>query len=156
MEGMSNATGEGITTTEAAERLGVTPNAVRLAISRGSLRATKIGQRRIVMPADLEEYQRLNPGLRAAWQRRKAKGAPIIRPLPATQLDIHDARARMAREREQKEAIRRIERTVRVLMREHTETQAMLQALAEQVAALAASVPESPVDESSERTAEVG
>ena len=45
-----------ITLKEAAERLGVTPDALRGAIARGSFKATKIGRDWVVAPAEVKRY----------------------------------------------------------------------------------------------------
>ena len=49
-----------MTLKEAAEKLGITPDALRGAIARGSLVARKVGRDWIVDPAEVERYGREN------------------------------------------------------------------------------------------------
>jgi excisionase family DNA binding protein len=48
-----------MTLREAADRLGITPDALRLAISRGAFRAVKHGRDWWVEPREVERYRRV-------------------------------------------------------------------------------------------------
>jgi len=61
-----------LTTSEAAERLGLSRNAVQQAIRRGRLRAIEAGPRlKVIEPEALEEYERDHLG-RRGWAKRRA------------------------------------------------------------------------------------
>jgi excisionase family DNA binding protein len=63
-----------ITTTEAAKRLGVTPNRVRALIEAKRLKAFKYGREWLIDPKDLEAVKSRSWGVRAKPQRSDRRG----------------------------------------------------------------------------------
>jgi excisionase family DNA binding protein len=51
-----------IGTTEAAKRLGVSPNRVRVLIDSGRLKAQKVGREYAINPSDLKAVKKRTPG----------------------------------------------------------------------------------------------
>jgi excisionase family DNA binding protein len=61
-----------LSATEAAERLGVTPNRVRALISAGRLPAQKVGRDYVIDPAHLKLVRHRKPGRPKAKKQRNA------------------------------------------------------------------------------------
>ena len=62
-----------LTTAEAAEVLGLSQGTVKLAITRGTLKARKVSRINMIAPEDLEKYRREHLG-KQGWDRRKEPG----------------------------------------------------------------------------------
>jgi excisionase family DNA binding protein len=62
-----------LTTAEAAEALGLSQGTIKLAITRGTLKARKVSRINMITPEDLEEYRREHLG-KQGWDKRKDPG----------------------------------------------------------------------------------
>jgi excisionase family DNA binding protein len=62
-----------LTTAEAAEALGLSQATVKLAITRGTLKARKVSRINMITPEDLEEYRREHLG-KQGWDKRREAG----------------------------------------------------------------------------------
>jgi excisionase family DNA binding protein len=62
-----------LTTAEAAEALGLSQGTVKLAITRGTLKARKVSRINMITPEDLEEYRREHLG-KQGWEKRRETG----------------------------------------------------------------------------------
>jgi excisionase family DNA binding protein len=62
-----------LTTAEAAEVLGLSQGTVKLAITRGTLKARKVSRINMITSEDLEEYRREHLG-RQGWEKRREPG----------------------------------------------------------------------------------
>jgi excisionase family DNA binding protein len=62
-----------LTTAEAAEALGLSQGTVKLAITRGTLKARKVSRINMITPEDLEEYRREHLG-KQGWDKRREAG----------------------------------------------------------------------------------
>jgi hypothetical protein len=62
-----------LTTAETAEALGLSQGTVKLAITRGTLKARKVSRINMIAPEDLEEYRREHLG-KQGWDKRREVG----------------------------------------------------------------------------------
>jgi excisionase family DNA binding protein len=87
---MEQITDNYFTTAQAAARLGVTPSAIRKAISERKLAAVKMSRRlTLIDPSDLEAYERRHHG-RKGWAKRRGEVTPEAVPVRPTLAEIRE------------------------------------------------------------------
>ena len=79
-----------LTTAEAAQALGLSQATIKLAITRGTLKAVKVSRINMITPEALEEYRREHLG-KQGWDKRKD---PSYAPDPKRKARRERAKAR--------------------------------------------------------------